>query len=47
MAQEETAKTNGGPLKAFYKFFTSFKLATIVLILMTIVTLFGTLAQVE
>ena len=33
--------------KLLFKFFTSFKLATIVLVLMTIVTLFGTLAQVE
>ncbi|MEM9016579.1 MAG: cytochrome c biogenesis protein ResB [Verrucomicrobiota bacterium] len=30
-----------------FKFFTSFKLATIVLVFMTVVTLFGTLAQVD
>jgi hypothetical protein len=31
----------------FYRFFTSFKLATVVLVLMTVVTLLGTLGQVE
>ncbi|MEM9280732.1 MAG: cytochrome c biogenesis protein ResB [Verrucomicrobiota bacterium] len=33
--------------RLLFQFFTSFKLATIVLVLMTIVTLFGTLAQVD
>jgi len=32
---------------ALYRFFTSFKLATIVLVLMTVVTLLGTLGQVD
>lgn len=34
------------PLR-FYRFFTSFKLATVVLVFMTVVTLLGTLGQVE
>ncbi len=33
--------------RLFYRFFTSFKLATVILILMTLVTLLGTLGQVE
>lgn len=33
--------------RRFYRFFTSFKLATVVLIFMTVVTLLGTLGQVE
>ena len=34
-------------LRRIYRFFTSFKLATVVLIFMTLVTLLGTLGQVE
>lgn len=34
-------------LRAIFKFITSFKLATVILVLMTIVTLLGTLGQVE
>ncbi len=34
-------------LRSVYRFFTSFKLATVVLVLMTVVTLLGTLGQVE
>lgn len=33
--------------RLLYRFFTSFKLATVVLVLMTVVTLLGTLGQVE
>ncbi|MBP6783030.1 MAG: cytochrome c biogenesis protein ResB [Verrucomicrobiales bacterium] len=33
--------------RLFYRFFTSFKLATVILILMTLATLLGTLGQVE
>lgn len=33
--------------RRFYRFFTSFKLATVVLVFMTVVTLLGTLGQVE
>lgn len=33
--------------KLLYQFFTSFKVATVVFVLMTVVTLFGTLAQVD
>lgn len=37
---------NKGPLRLLFGFFTSFKLATIVLVLMTLITLLGTLDQV-
>ncbi len=39
------SKTSPSPLVSLYRFFTSFKLATIVLVFMTIVTLLGTLSQ--
>jgi hypothetical protein len=47
MANKKTQEKETSLLKVLYKFFTSFKLATVVFVLMTIVTLFGTLAQVE
>ena len=47
MASPSTSPSSSNPLLPLYRFFTSFKLATVVLILMTIVTLFGTLGQVE
>ena len=33
--------------RLLYRFFTSFRLATVILILMTLVTLLGTLGQVD
>lgn len=50
MSQETPQASASSPrnwLHRIYRFFTSFKLATVVLILMTLVTLFGTLGQVE
>lgn len=47
MAQDSKDWSPLDLLRALYRFFTSFKLATVVLVLMTIVTLLGTLAQVE
>lgn len=46
MASDQPDKSPGF-LTSLYRFFTSFKLATVVLVFMTVVTLFGTLAQVE
>ncbi len=47
MATSNTEKSPGNWLHFLYKFFTSFKLATLVLVLLTFITLFGTLAQVN
>jgi len=41
------APKGSNPLRWLFRFFTSFKLATVVLVLMTIVTLFGTIDQVD
>ncbi len=47
MAETSTEKPQPSLGRTLFQFFTSFKLATIVLVLLTLVTLFGTLAQVE
>lgn len=46
-AKQIKEATKRSPLRLLYQFFTSFKLATVVLVLMTLVTLLGTLGQVE
>lgn len=46
-AASPEARKPGPWYVSLYRFFSSFKLATIVLVLMTLVTLLGTLAQVE
>ncbi len=45
--KQATSRPPGSWPRRIYRFFASFKLATVVLVLMTVVTLFGTLGQVE
>lgn len=47
MSTKTTTTSSPGILLLVYRFFASYKLATVVLVLMTIVTLLGTFGQVE
>jgi len=47
MANSNNEKSSGSVPAMLFKFITSYRLATVVLIFLTIITLFGTLAQVD